>query len=334
MDEEGSIYKLFPMMLYSLTIPVALFMWLVNVTYSKLISRNEDNLVSPSRWLFSILVPVLLMVYGLKRKGVNKSGAAVGVVFAIILTVTSYAYLACLATFFFSSSRATRFREHMKRKIEEDFKGGEGRRNWAQVICNAGMPTFLALLYLLDCGYGERPIDFNSLYRSSWLGVAVMSAFACSNGDTWASELGTVLSKGDPFLITSGRRVPRGTNGGISVIGLVVSFLGGLVIGISYYLTIRYTVDSNIYSASPNQWPIIVFGGVAGLVGSIVDSIIGATLQYSGIDTSGKVVGHPGKNIRYICGIKLLDNHSVNLISGIITSLFMPTVALSYWSMF
>lgn len=33
---------------------------------------------------------------------------------------------------------------------------------------------------------------------------------------------------------------------------------------------------------SARQWPIILFGGVAGLIGSIIDSLIGATLQYSG----------------------------------------------------
>jgi uncharacterized membrane protein len=35
-------------------------------------------------------------------------------------------------------------------------------------------------------------------------------ALACSNGDTWASELGTVVGQTEPFLITSRQRVPRG----------------------------------------------------------------------------------------------------------------------------
>lgn len=64
------------------------------------------------------------MVYGLKRKGVNRSGATLGLVVAITLSIASHAFLACLATFFFSSSRVTRYRDHMKRKIESDFKGG------------------------------------------------------------------------------------------------------------------------------------------------------------------------------------------------------------------
>ncbi|XP_055592587.1 transmembrane protein 19 [Uranotaenia lowii] len=332
--KEGAFYKILPVLLCALAIPLSMFMWIGNIAYSKLASDNQDNVIPPSRWLFSILVPILLMLYGLKRKGVNKSGATMGLLCAVVLSVASHAFLACLATFFFSSSRATKFRSHLKRKFEEDFKGGEGRRNWAQVICNAGMATQLALLYLLDCGYGEKPVDFGRLYRSSWLGIGIMGAFACCNGDTWASELGTVIGSGQPFLITSWKKVPRGTNGGVSLAGLLFSFLGGIVIGVSYYLAIRYSVDSKILSLSPNQWPIIVFGGIAGLLGSVVDSLIGATLQYSGMDENGKIVERPGRDVKHISGVRILDNHSVNLISSIATGLLMPSIAMHFWDSF
>lgn len=96
----------------------------------------EIMTIPPTRWLFSILVPVLLMVYGLKRKGVNRSGAALGLIIAIILSLASHAFLACLAIFFFSSSRVTKFRGHLKRKIENDFKGGEFNMKYTRFVHN------------------------------------------------------------------------------------------------------------------------------------------------------------------------------------------------------
>lgn len=98
---------------------------------------------------------------------------------------------------------------------------GEGRRNWIQVLCNGGMAMQLGLLYLVDCGSSERPIDFSKQYRSSWLGIAILGAFACCNGDTWASEIGSVVGITEPYLITSRQRVPRGTNGGVTIVGLI-----------------------------------------------------------------------------------------------------------------
>lgn len=94
---------------------------------------------------------------------------------------------------------------------------------------------------------------------------------------------------------------------------------------------IIYTVDTNALNISPSQWPIILFGGIAGFIGSIIDSLIGATLQYSGLDTSGRIVERPGPDVKHISGLRLLDNHSVNLISSILTGLIMPFVAFNCW---
>lgn len=54
-------------------------------------------------------------------------------------------------------------------KIEKDFKVG-GQRNWVQVLCNGGVGAFLALIHLIECGVGERSIDFENDYVVSFLG--------------------------------------------------------------------------------------------------------------------------------------------------------------------
>jgi len=49
-----------------------------------------------------------------------------------------------------------------------------GQRNWIQVLCNGGMATQLALLYILDVGCGELPVDFKRYYRPSWLSIGIL----------------------------------------------------------------------------------------------------------------------------------------------------------------
>lgn len=73
-----------------------------------------------------------------------------------------------------------------------------------------------------------------------------------------------------------------GTNGGVTFLGLVFSALGGSVVGLAYYVSLWLCVNGDQYESSPSQWPIIVVATVAGLLGSMVDSFLGATLQYSG----------------------------------------------------
>lgn len=165
-------------------------------------------------------------------------------------------------------------------------------------------------------------------------GIAVLAAFACCNGDTWASELG-VLSRSDPILITSFEKVPRGTNGGVSLWGLFVSFIGGLFIGVFFYIATILFVDSESIQNSPVQFPVILIGGFAGLFGSVVDSFLGATCQFSGQTADGFVVENPHEAVRKISGkFRLLNNHSVNLVSCIVTAVIVPAFASSFWGLF
>ncbi|RWS29855.1 transmembrane protein 19-like protein [Leptotrombidium deliense] len=229
-----------------------------------------------------------------------------------------------MLVFFISSSKATKYKQNIKKKFDAEFKEG-GRRNWVQVVCNGGVACELAMLYMIERGIGgEIPINFAHDYNASWFAMAVLGAVACCNGDTFASELGTVLTRHEPRLITSLEKVPRGTNGGVTIVGLLVSALGGFLVGLGFYATLLLTVTRDVLAISPPQWPIIAVGTLCGLLGSVIDSYLGATLQYSGLDASGKVVENPGDKIRYISGVRLLDNHSVNLLSCLITAFIAP----------
>ncbi|KAI5425568.1 hypothetical protein KIW84_031393 [Lathyrus oleraceus] len=75
--------------------------------------------------------------------------------------------------------------------------------------------------------------------------------------------------------------VRKGTNGGVTKAGLLAAAAGGSVIGLSYVLlefsTIKCGSDRVL-----KQLLVIPIATTAGLGGSIIDSLLGATLQFSG----------------------------------------------------
>ncbi|XP_076349547.1 transmembrane protein 19-like isoform X2 [Tachypleus tridentatus] len=284
----------------------------------------EKELPSLARIFWAVSIPLVVAAWGLKGRSVSWSGAASGFLVGFLLTVSNYQFIVCLLAFFVSSSKATRFRSWQKKKYDSEFKEG-GERNWVQVVCNGGVASELALLLMIECGVGERPINFDNDFSCSWLTVAVISALCGANGDTWASELGPVFSRADPILITNLRKVPKGTNGGVSVPGLLFSAFGGTLIGTSYYIShLIFHNEEHLFTSIP-QWPVIIIATFAGFFGSFVDSLLGATIQFSGLNKrTGKIVAARGVEIKHISGIGLLDNHAVNLVSTLVTALLMP----------
>ncbi|XP_037824592.1 transmembrane protein 19 isoform X2 [Lucilia sericata] len=93
-----------PVLFCGLSIPLSLFMWLGNLTFSKWWTPEfeEPNIIPPTRWLFSILAPLAFMITALRRKSVNKSGAALGIIVAVLLSIASHAFFFSLAAFFFT----------------------------------------------------------------------------------------------------------------------------------------------------------------------------------------------------------------------------------------
>ncbi|XP_016517891.1 transmembrane protein 19 isoform X2 [Poecilia formosa] len=333
MDSENNVlskeyFKMMTdMIVLCITLALSLSFWIVSLTMSA-VSGNLQP-VSPWRWLFSILVPLMLTSRALKRRSLDRSGALGALLVGFVLTMANLSFFSALLAFFFTSSRLTRWGAEKKKKIDAEYKEG-GQRNWVQVFCNGGVPTELALLYMIEVGPGEIPIDFGKQYSASWMCLSLLGALACSAGDTWASEVGPVLSQSQPRLITTWKEVPAGTNGGVTPVGLAASFLGGATVGVAYFATQLLAVG-DLQLADP-QWPVVLYGGVAGLLGSMLDSLLGAHMQYSGFDSSiGKVVSYESATTRRICGKPIMDNNAVNLFSSVLVALFLPGLAWGLW---
>ena len=194
--------------------------------------------------------------------------------------------------------------------------------------------TILSVIYISEVGWNERPINFGKDFTASLLTTSIIGCLACCNGDTWASEIGTAIGPDTPRLVTTLRKVPAGTNGAVSLVGLLSSLLGGLVIGIAYLLTDLMFIEPNSFLENyPPQWPILTLSMYAGLFGSLVDSYLGALLQYSGFCSLRKkiVSKHSKHTTKHISGVDLFDNDQVNLLSSFIMAITTPLLGYYAW---
>ncbi|CAO2199254.1 unnamed protein product [Urochloa humidicola] len=262
-----------------------------------------------------------------RRKSVDSSAVFVGVPAMVAHTVAGYRFAGLLLVFFFTSSRVTRIGEARKRALDPEFKEG-GQRNWKQVLSNSGIASFLVVLIALVTGGADRCLDSKeSTFVTALIG-GVIGHYACCNGDTWSSELG-ILSKAEPRIITTFKRVRKGTNGGVTIYGLLAAAAAGFSIGLAFVL-IGFLTTQCASDVFWRQLLVIPLATAAGLCGSLIDSILGATVQYSGFcSVRKKVVGVDGPTVTRISGMNLLDNNGVNVVSIFLTTV-LTAVACTY----
>ena len=128
--------------------------------------------------------------------------------------------------------------------------------------------------------------------------------------------------------------MPIGTNGGISLSGCLFSLFGGLIIGISYVIgNMIFCRSDQLINTSTITIQLLLYCTLFGLVGSLIDSLLGAILQFSGYDRERNVtVQKPGPSVERISGRNILSNNQVNLFSSFLTSILaiwiLPNILL------
>ncbi|KAL3845317.1 hypothetical protein ACJIZ3_002720 [Penstemon smallii] len=280
-----------------------------------------------SQPLVAAVLSAAIATRSYKKKSLDLSGAIVGFVVMTIHLAVNYRFGAVLLVFFFTSSMFTKFGEDKKQKVDADFKEG-GQRNWTQVLYNSGIASLLVLVAWKLVGTQDSCLNSKESSHMTSLIGGIIGHYCCSNGDTWSSELG-ILSNEQPRLITTFKPVKRGTNGGVTKAGLVAAAGGGSVIGLTFVL-IGFFTTSCPFDIALKQLLIIPLSALAGLCGSVIDSLLGATLQYSGFcSVRNKVVGKPGPTVKRISGLSILDNNAVNLVSILLTTV-LTSIASSY----
>jgi uncharacterized protein (TIGR00297 family) len=158
-------------------------------------------------------------------------------------------------------------------------------RDAEQVWSNGGVYLAVALLLPGDLAH---------------LGMVVSMAVATA--DTWASEIGMAV-RGRTLDLRTGRIVPPGLSGGISLAGTMGAVAGAVVLAIAAGVLLRTTPA---FLAQIAAW------GVAGM---LLDSLLGAWFQVRYRAADGSWRDQPGEGPTLQRGLAWMTNDRVNLLS-------------------
>ncbi len=268
-------------------------------------SMAQDTLTS---LLLGFGLSVIIAALAFWRGSLSRSGAVGAlIVGTLIFGLGGWVWGVALAVFFISSSALSHYKERQKAAVAEKFEKGH-RRDIGQVFANGGLGALIAVL--------SAVVPASAVPNALWFYLFV-GVMATVTADTWATELGT-LSAAPPRLITSGRVVEVGTSGGVSPLGTGVSLAGGLLIGLTVAL-LGPLAGLLPWSAAPI---IALIGALSGAAGSLLDSLMGATVQQIYYcDTCHKEterrVHRCGTTTRPLRGWGWVNNDLVNLVSSL-----------------
>jgi uncharacterized protein (TIGR00297 family) len=209
-----------------------------------------------------------------RSKAATPTAAASGGVICLCLMYGTQAYrtplahsaLTPLLTLFVLTFLATR--SGRERKIASGLAENRSGRTTSQVVANLGFAALFALplgeiLVILDWPRSNAHINSMVIF------VCTLSALAEATADTISSEIGQAFG-GTPFMLTTLRRVPPGTDGAISIKGTLAGITAAAIIA---------ATGAPALGMSPGECAIAFAAGIAGL---FFDSILGATVERKG----------------------------------------------------
>jgi uncharacterized protein (TIGR00297 family) len=245
--------------------------------------------------LLGFIFALLIAFAAYRARSLSRSGAVGALVEGtIIFGVGGLPWAILLLAFFVTSSLLTRLFAKRKAALNEKFDKG-GQRDIGQVLANGGIASLFAGLHFF-------------FPHSAWPWMGFAASLAAVNADTWATELG-VLNPTLPRLITSWKSVEMGTSGAISLFGTLAAAAGAFLIA----------VLGAALGPAGRFWADLEIITVAGLLGALFDSMLGATVQaiYRCPRCNKETEKHPlhtcGTQTVQVRGWSWLNNDMVNV---------------------
>jgi len=202
-----------------------------------------------------MIAPVLLIAVMVVcvRTGKLSVPAAItgGLVGGLVFAGARYGGICMLGTFFVLGILATAHRKDLKAKIS----GGlhPEQRKTGQVLANGGVAALMALLVIIDPARGAMYI------------MMLAASLASATADTLSSELGTVYGRNFYNILTL-RKEPKGLDGVVSIEGTLWGAGGAMIIAVIYAIMVGFDQRS-------------LFIVLAGVLGNLADSVLGASLE-------------------------------------------------------
>ena len=250
-------------------------------------------------------VASVLTAFGARRmRALSTTGAIAASFVGTAAVVAGWSWAALLITYFAAATALSKLGEGRKANRIGAIVDKGDERDATQVFANGGIFAIAALAHLIT-------------HFPGWFAIGI-GALAASAADTWATEVGTLVGK-EPVSIISGKRVPAGTSGGITIAGSLAGVTGALFVA---------------SGAALAQWPV-TFTAVAlgGIAGALSDSLLGATLQSrrwcdACEKPTERLVHDCGNRTRRIGGVGGLDNDAVNAICSVVGALVVLLLSL------
>jgi uncharacterized protein (TIGR00297 family) len=245
----------------------------------------------------------------LSLKFLSASGATATFLLASnIFSMGGIVWTVPIMTFFVLSSILSKIGKAQKKKYDLIFEKGS-QRDMGQVFANGGIGWLLMIWYSFVTDSTLRDLIY----------IGYLGTIAAVQADTWATEIGTMVRNPKPISIVNFKPVPAGTSGGITFIGTIGALLGACVICASAWLSNweKMAELGALYSFA-------LIGG-SGLLASLVDSFLGATLQAQYYDPIRQKITERTHSLKedgslieneLQKGYRWMDNDLVNFICG------------------
>lgn len=207
-------------------------------------------------WHFALLaVMLLVLLLSVRKKKLTlAAGIVAGILGLVVMLGTGITGALLLIAFFAMGVWASRYKRYRKQAITGP--SHTEQRNWVQVLANGGIAGICSLLV---------PVDNGHLSLYVYLAAGSLAAAAA---DTVSSEIGTV--HGSRFVnVLTWKREPPGGDGVISLEGTLAGLSAATVIALVYGIGVGASHE-------------IFYVMAAGVLGNLVDSLLGAGLQRRG----------------------------------------------------